>query len=149
MIHLLGIQRCTFSVQRERWNGGLNLIFSESIEYIVVVSLSTDRIISRYPIVSECSTSSCRKCVISFRGRESRGPFPPRQYRMQTGGGEATKHSAPQSLKFPVPSKWKTPSEHRGTSTSLTTDRYDSVAGTDWALWKTYNPLRALRGNRN
>lgn len=83
------------------------------------------------------------------RERSAR-PFPSRQHRMQTGGGEATRrYSAPQSLTFPVPSEWKTPSEHRETSASFTTNWSRPVAGTDWALWKKYNPLWALRGNRN
>lgn len=66
--------QAAFNVNGEM--GGIDPKLSESIEYIVVSRLSADCIISTYPIVSECSTSSCRKCVISFRGRESRGPFP-------------------------------------------------------------------------
>lgn len=83
------------------------------------------------------------------RERSAR-PFPSRQHRMQTGGGEATRrYSAPRSLTFPAPSEWKTPSEQRGPYTSFITDWSRPVAGTDWALWKKYNPLWALRGNRN
>lgn len=48
--------------------------------------------------------ASASRCVISLRGREARGPFPPD--RMRTGDGEAARrYRASGPLSFPAPSK--------------------------------------------
>lgn len=90
----------------------------------------------KFPIVCECGTFAWRRCVISLRGREARGPFPLdntgcersaaklrdvtlrhvrshfQRHPSETHPASTGDRTAPLSPTDPVP--WLAPTEHRG-----------------------------------
>lgn len=107
-----------------------------------------DYTISKYPIVAEGITLPCVSAWYPSAGvKRAALSLPTTQDANGRLCGYET-HSTPRSLTFPAPFEWKRRA-YTGNFRPSINHWTRPVAGTDWAPWKKYNPLWALRGNRN